>query len=137
MAKAHAPGSRDKLAAWVASGGSISAYAKQHGIPARTCYTWTRTDDFQGRVSRVRRRMLDRIGGRLAKNGLPAVEQMVTLSKTAEADAVKLAAAKAILDKLIEVANLVEFDRRLKAIEDAGTDRGQALPPRTRPSSEG
>ena len=133
---AYDPGSRDKLAAWVASGRSVAAFAKKHAMSVRTCYGWARRDDFQAKVERIRRRMLDRIGGTLTRNGLKAVDSIVTLSKTADADAVKLAAAKAILDKLIEVANMVEIDRRLKALEDGGKPTIPSLPPRTRSAQE-
>jgi hypothetical protein len=133
----HDRGKLDKLAAWVAAGRSIAAFAKHNEISTSTCYSWTKRDDFKARVARIRQRMLDRIGGTLTSKGLAAVESMVKLSKGADSDAVKLAAAKAILDKMVDVMNQVEFDRRLKALEDGGkpddsTRQARSQPPQDR-----
>jgi hypothetical protein len=112
-----------KLALWVAGGGKVPAWCRAHGVARQTAYKWYATDEFRRMVEEYRSRAVDRAIGQMARGLGKAVGKMVELIDRAQTDAVKLAAAKALIDKLIEVqehANLKADVRRLsERLDDA------------------
>ena len=90
----HDPTLRDKLAAWVASGRSIAAFAKDKDIPMRTCYSWSGTAVFKAKVRRIRRRMLDRVACTLTRHGPTAVGEMARLIHKADSTRSRLVKQK-------------------------------------------
>ncbi len=126
----HDPTLRDKLAAWVASGRSIAAFAKDKDIPMRTCYSWSGTAVFKAKVRRIRRRMLDRVAGTLTRHGLTAVGEIARLIRKGDSDTIKLGAAKALLDQLIHVSDHADWEQRLSAVEARDGNGGGESPDR-------
>jgi ABC-type uncharacterized transport system ATPase component len=94
---------KSQLALWVAAGGRISVWCKAHNIARQTGYKWYATDEFRRMVEEYRRRAVDRAIGKMARSLEKAVEKMVELIERGQTDAVKLAAAKTLVDKLIEI----------------------------------
>jgi hypothetical protein len=95
-----------ELALAVASGQSVAGWAKAREVPEPTAHA------------------VDRAIGRLARRATQAVEEIVTLSKTAKSEAVKLAAARAILSELAGVTShaamqhqLAELHQRIASLE--------------------
>jgi hypothetical protein len=116
--------SKTDLAIAVAGGQSVAAWAREHNIPQRTAYTWAKAPEFKAAVERYRIRFVDRAIGRLAKHATRAADEIVKLSKGAKSEAVKLAAARAVLAELAAVTNHAETQqqgadlrRRIAALE--------------------
>jgi hypothetical protein len=124
---------RTDLALAVASGQPVAAWARAHAIPERTAYSWAKAPEFKASVEKYRLRFVDRAIGRLAKSATRAVDQIITLSKGAKSEAVKLAAARAILAELAAVTNhaatqeqFAELRERIASLEgNTGEKRGK------------
>jgi hypothetical protein len=93
----------EHLAMHVACGGSVASFARDHEIPRRTAYLWTKSDGFDKKVASYRDLVIDRLVGRLAKLGGKAVQGIGILATKAESEAVRLAACRAVLNDLIGV----------------------------------
>jgi hypothetical protein len=96
---------------------SIAAWADRHQIPRRTAYRWSRLPEVRQAVERIRRRCLDRAAGRLARHATAAAETVAKLARSAESEAVKLAAARAVLADLQAVQNYQAHEERIRELE--------------------
>jgi hypothetical protein len=121
---------KTQLALWVAAGGKVRVWCKKHNVARTTGYKWYATDEFRRMVDEYRRRAVDRAIGKMAVSLGKAVETMVELIERGQTDVVKLAAAKALVDRLIDVQNHAELkadlrhlDERLEAQEDGRARR--------------
>jgi hypothetical protein len=108
---------REHLALHVASGGSVAAFARDQGIPRRTCYLWTKEAGFTSKVSGYRDRILDKLVGRLAKLGGKAVSGIGVLAAKSESESIRLAACRAILSDLISIGTYTANARQFAAME--------------------
>jgi hypothetical protein len=106
-----------QFALWVAGGGRIPAWCKQHGVGVTTGYRWYKREEVRRLVDEYRARVVDRAIGRMARSLGKAVKKIVDLIETAQTDAVKLAAAKALVEKLIDVQNHAELRAELKRLD--------------------
>jgi hypothetical protein len=118
-----------QLALWVAGGGKVSAWCKANNLARTTGYKWYATDEFRRMVEEYRSRAVDRAIGTMARSLGKAVEKIVDLIEQGQTDAVKLAAAKALVDKLIDVQNHAELKADLRRLgerldEQEGRDAG-------------
>jgi hypothetical protein len=120
----------EHLAMHVACGGSVASFARDHEIPRRTAYLWTKSDGFSEKVADYRDRVIDRLVGRLAKLGGKAVQGIGVLAEKAESEAVRLQACRAVLSDLIGIGNYAtnarqfeELKAQVKALEDAIANR--------------
>jgi hypothetical protein len=117
------------LAAAIAGGESVSAWAARQTppIPRRTAYRWSRLPEVRRAVESIRRRCLDRAAGTLSRHATAAAAELARLSRKAEAEAVRLAACRAVLTELREVADYAALEERLATLErraaDAHSDR--------------
>jgi hypothetical protein len=114
----HRKNSINRFALWVAGGGKVSAWCKEHGVSAKTGYRWYKDDECQRMVEEYRRRAVDRAIGRMARSLGKAVEKIVDLISNGQTDAVKLSAAKALVEKLIDVQNHAELKSDLRRLDD-------------------
>jgi hypothetical protein len=110
-------GSFARLALWVAAGGKVAPWCREHGIGLRTAYRWHKDPKFQAKVEAHRRRATDRAIGLLARHAVVAVEGLVRLAKNAEAEPVRLSAQRGILAELREMSDFAAISRRLAEIE--------------------
>jgi hypothetical protein len=108
------------LAAAIAGGESVSAWAgrQKPPIPRRTAYRWSRLPDVRQAVQSIRRRCLDRAAGRLARHAIAAAETVAQLARSAESEAVKLAAARAVIADLMQVQDYQDLAQRVAALEE-------------------
>src|SRR5262249_54418594 len=109
---------KTELALAVASGQSVAAWARAREVPERTAYSWAATSAFKATVERYRIRFVDRAIGRLARRATQAVEEIVTLSQTAKSEAVKLAAARAVLSELAGVTSHAAMQHQLAELRE-------------------
>jgi hypothetical protein len=114
MAVIHPESLRTEFALHIAAGGLVAAWYKAKGIPKPTAYRWYRSPEIKAKVAEYRRRAVDRAIGRMAKNLGKAVSRIIDLIETGQTDAVKLSAAKTLVDKLIAVQNHAELTAELK-----------------------
>lgn len=121
------------LALAIASGGTVAAWARNHDVPTRTAYTWSRSPEVRRQVARIRRRAIDRAIGQLTRHATAAANQIARLARESDSDAVKLQASRAVLADLMAVANYATLERRLAALEGrvdraAGQGKPDGLP---------
>jgi hypothetical protein len=124
MSRKRNDGLVGRLAVMVASGHTVTSAAKALGVIPRTAQNWARQAPFKDAVDRHRSRLVDSILGKLTRNSTKAVDVIARLMTNGENGSVKLAAARAMLDKLIEVENhaatkqqVAELKCRLSALE--------------------
>src|SRR4051794_21907725 len=100
MARQHNESRIDDLALAIARGTSVTAWAAANGISRNTAYSWTLLDGFKAKVSAYRTKLVDESVGLLTGSLRQAVDQLVSLMKTAESEQVKLAACRLFLDQV-------------------------------------
>jgi hypothetical protein len=137
MAARHRKYLIHQFALWVAGGGKIAAWCKEHGVSLGTGLRWYRDESVRRLVEEYRNRVVDRAIGKMARGLGKAVKKLIELIETAQTDAVKLAAAKALVEKLIDVQNHAELrvelkrlDERLASQEERRRARANSKPPR-------
>jgi hypothetical protein len=137
MAARHRKYLIHQFALWVAGGGKIAAWCKGHGVSLGTGLRWYRDESVRRLVEEYRNRVVDRAIGKMARGLGKAVKKLIELIETAQTDAVKLAAAKALVEKLIDVQNHAELrielkrlDERLEAQEERRRARANPKPQR-------
>jgi len=115
---------KTQLALWVAAGGNIREWCKKQGVARTTGYKWNATDEFRRMVDDYRQRAVDQAIGKMSESLGKAVEKIIDLIGQGQTDVVKLAAAKALVDRLIDLQNHAELradprrlDERLEAQE--------------------
>jgi hypothetical protein len=126
-----------QFALWVAGGGKIPAFCKEHGMNAVTGRRWYRDESVRRLVDEYRGRAVDRAIGKMAGSLGKAVAKIIALIDAGQTDAVKLAAAKALVEKLIDVQNHAELraelkrlDARLESQEERRGARANSKPPK-------
>lgn len=104
------------LIAALASGATVAAAAKQAGVAERTVYRRLEDADFRRQVHEARGEILARTVGTLAEATTRAVSTLCELLE-AEAEPVRLGAARAILAEVVRLREHVDLDARLREIE--------------------
>src|SRR5262249_42594797 len=99
----HAETLIDQLAVSVAEGRSVVTWCQKHGVATRTAYHWYKAERFQRLVAEYRRRAVDRAIGKMGRKLGKAVGKIVRLVEKGQDGKVKLAAAKTLIDRLLEV----------------------------------
>jgi hypothetical protein len=109
---------KSQLALWVAAGGKVADWCKANGVARTTGYKWYAQPGFREMVGEYRRRAVDRAIGKMAKGLGKAVAKIVELIEKGQTDVVKLAAAKALVDRLIDVQNHAELQADLRRLRE-------------------
>ncbi len=120
------PNRKHKFARDVATGATISEWARENQVSRRTAYRWYHSPEVRDEIEKVRREILDGAIGRLSGHAASAAAQITLLSAEAESEAVRLQAARAVLAELLTVTNFAVLERRLFELERRLKDRGQA-----------
>ncbi len=105
---------------------TISAAAKKAGIGERTLHTWLSEAAFDDAYRAARRACVSQAIARLQQASGKAVDALLDIidgEYTPAPPAVRVTAARAILDTAIKAVELEDFDARLTALEQqrAGT----------------
>jgi hypothetical protein len=98
-------------------GQSVSAWAKQHRVPRRTCHEWKDTPEYKHRVRDVRRRAIDRAIGLLARDLTSASVTFARLVKDRKSGTVQLQAARAIFSTYFKAVELSDLEDQMSGIE--------------------
>jgi len=108
----------DALVLALACGLSAEQAAKQAGVSPATVYRRLQDPAFQTRVEELRHEMLTRAAAMLTAAGVESVRTLADLLTPAYAPAVRLNAARSILDLGVKLRSLVELEGRLLNLED-------------------
>jgi hypothetical protein len=107
----------DGLLLALANGSSVPAAAKQCGLSDRSVYRRLRDPEFQQRLNAVRADLVKRAAGSLSAAGQKAVSTLLDLMKPAVSPAVRLGAAKAVLEIGVKLREVVEWEGRMTEME--------------------
>jgi hypothetical protein len=110
---------RQEMAAlYLAMGDSPEQAAKKAGCGVRTLRRWMAEDaDFTARVKELRAEMTSQAVGRLVASMTKAAEQLAILAVRGSREAIRLQAAKAVLELAIRVRETEELEERIVALE--------------------
>ena len=108
----------DALVLALACGLSAEQAAKQAGVSPATVYRRLQDPAFQQRAEELRHEMLTRAAAMLTAAGVESVRTLADLLTPAYAPAVRLTAARSILDLGVKLRSLVELEGRLLDLED-------------------
>lgn len=112
----------DTLVLLLAAGRSVKEAADGADVGERTAYRRLADPSFRCRVSEARGEMVTRAIGKLADASTAAVDTLQALL-AADAENVRLGAAKAILELGAKLREAVELGERLAALEGRVTAR--------------
>jgi hypothetical protein len=106
----------EKLALALAAGANPTAWARKNGFEPRSARNWARLPECRAMVESHRERIVSQTIGTLVRHAVKSVRQIAKLAETGEPDAVKLSAAKTLLDKLVEIQTHATTIRTLNEV---------------------
>jgi len=106
-----------ELALALACGASPEGAAHKAGVSPRTVYRRLAEPAFRARVEEARAEMVRRAAGMLTAAGLASVKTFTTLQESAASEAVRLGAARAVLELGCKLRDSAEVLGRLAALE--------------------
>ena len=101
----------------LACGASVEAAARQCKVSDRTVYRRLQDPGFRAQVQAARGEMVTRSAGLLTAAAGEAVRTLLSLQKDATPPAVRLGAARAVLELGIKVRELADLESRIAALE--------------------
>ena len=108
----------DALLLALACGATVEKAAQQVGLSERTVYRRLREPDFRRRLQAVRTDMVQRSAGMLTAAAMEAVKTLLALQGASTPAAVRLGAARAVLEIGIKLREVADLDQRLAALEE-------------------
>ncbi len=108
----------DTLLLALACGATVEAAAKQCQLSDRTVYRRLKEPAFRTKLQDMRTDMVRRAAGLLTAAASAAVTTLLSLQKESAPPAVRLGAARAILEIGIKVREMVDLETRLAALEE-------------------
>ncbi len=113
----------DRLVMLLASGTSVRAAASQCEVGETTVWRRLRDPEFVSQLNAARSQLWSDALARLTCTATKAADRLAHLIDHAETDAVKLAAAKAVVELGCRLRDAVEFESRLQRLELEAADR--------------
>jgi HEAT repeat protein len=101
----------------LACGATVESAARQCRLSERTVYRRLHDVSFQGRLQQVRADMVQRAAGLLTAAAVEAVKTLLELQKSSTPAAVRLGAARAVLEIGIRLRESADLEARLSALE--------------------
>src|SRR5262245_53133480 len=101
----------------LACGATVEAAARQCQVSERTVYRRLEDSAFRQRVQEARAEMVKRSAGMLTAAAGESVRTLLSLQKESVPPAVRLGAARAVLELGIKVRELVDLESRIAALE--------------------
>ena len=108
----------------LACGATVESAAQKAGVSVRTAYRRLKDAEFVGRIRALRADMRQRMSGALTAAGMGAVKTLLALLEPTTPPAVRLGAARALVDMGHKAHLLNDLEDRLAALEQqvAGAD---------------
>jgi hypothetical protein len=101
----------------LAGGATAEAAAQKAGVSLRTVRRRLAAPAFRQRLQQVRADMVQRTAGALTAAATEAVRTLLELQKPPNPPAVRLAAARAVLDQGLKLREAAELEERLAELE--------------------
>jgi hypothetical protein len=108
----------DALLQALACGASAETAARQCQISARSVYRRLKDPAFRAKLQALRADMVQRSSGLLTAAAGEAVRTLLSLQKESVAPAVRLGAARAVIELGIKVRELADLEARIVALEE-------------------
>ena len=106
----------------LACGVTVENAARQAGISPSTVYRRLADADFRRRLQALQRDMVSRTAGTLTAAASEAVRTLLELQKSSASDAVRLGAARAVLEMGMKIRESADLEERLAALEKAAAE---------------
>ena len=107
----------DALLLALACGASVDQAARQCGLSSRTVYRRLAEADFRHRLQALRGDMVSRTAGTLTAAAGEAVRTLLELLRSTASAAVRLGAARAVLELGMKIRESTDLEERLSALE--------------------
>jgi hypothetical protein len=117
MAHRQSKRTEDRLLLALACGATVEAAARQAGMSESTAYRRLADRKFRQRLHRVRSDIVQRTAGALTAAATESVRTLLELQKPSAPAAVRLGAARAVLELGLKVREVTDLEERLAALE--------------------
>jgi len=107
----------DALLLALACGASVDQAARQCGLSSRTVYRRLAEADFRHRLQALRGDMVSRTAGTLTAAAGEAVRTLLELLRSTASAAVRLGAARAVLELGMKIRESTDLEERLSTLE--------------------
>jgi hypothetical protein len=107
----------EQLLMALACGVTVENAARQAGISPATAYRRLSNPAFRKRLTTLRADMVSRTAGTLTAAATEAVRTLLDLLKNSASPAVRLGAARSVLELGLKVREVAEMEERLAALE--------------------
>jgi hypothetical protein len=114
----------------LACGATVESAARQAGVSESTAYRRLAAPEFRRQLQNLRADMVQRTAGMLTAAAGEAVKTLLSLQQATTPAAVRLGAARAILELGLKVREIADLEERLAALEQ----RTGLAPPAARAS---
>jgi hypothetical protein len=101
----------------LACGATVENAARQSGVSESTAYRRLADAEFREQLQKTRAEMTERSVAMLTAAGMEAVKTLVALQQGATPPAVRLGAARSVLELGIKLREAVNLEERLTALE--------------------
>lgn len=120
----------EMLAVEIARGQPIADAARAAGLSPRTAYRLMAEPGFRARVDELRRAMVQTAVGKLTDSATEATDTLRTLLGAGHPPTVRLGAARAILDNVVDLQTHADILERIAALErrEHAREGGEADP---------
>jgi hypothetical protein len=119
----HRKNADEVLLLALACGATLENAARKAEVSVRTVQRRLDDPDFRRRLAEVKADMVRRTAASLSAGAVEAVKTLLSLQAAAQPPAVRLGAARAILELGMKVREVVEFEERLAALEQRVADQ--------------
>jgi hypothetical protein len=110
----------------LACGATVEGAARQCKVSERTVYRRLREPKFKARVQEARGEMVKRSAGMLTAAAGASVQTLLSLQKESAPPAVRLGAARAVIELGVKVRELADLEARIAALEEQAGITGAA-----------
>ena len=114
----------DALLLALACGASVDQAARQCGLSVRTVYRRLAEADFRRRLQALRADLVQRTAGALTAAATEAVRTLLELQKPSAPPAVRLGAARSVLELGLKLREAADLEERLAALEESLAQTG-------------
>jgi hypothetical protein len=108
----------------LACGASVENAARQAGVSESTAYRRLADPDFSQRLKELRADMVQRTAGALTAAATEAVRTLLELQKPSAPPAVRLGAARSVLEIGVKLREVADLEERLTALEESLAQTG-------------
>lgn len=107
----------DRLMLALACGATVEAAARQAGVSEKTAYRRLAESDFKKRLRGVRNDIVQRTAGALTAAATESVRTLLELQKSPSPPAVRLGAARAVLEVGMKVREMTDLQEEVAELE--------------------